>query len=183
VKRAALLLLLLLPLASGCFWRDKAPSQRGTLYSPNGEPLSGGRLGHPACEDALGRWFDRVDTNHDGAIDRAEYLADAARQFAAMDLDKDGVITPAELAQYRAPYAEGPAVQETRSRDDDNRRELRASRPAPEHPDPVMLADTGLHNRVTREEFLAFAGHTFNNLDANHDGRLSRAELTAACKE
>jgi len=181
VRRAALLLLLL-PAVSGCFWRDHAPTQRGTLYSPNGEPLSGGRLGHPSCADALGRWFDRVDANHDGAIDRNEFLADAARQFALMDLDKDGVLTPAELAQYRAPYAEAPQVEEAPAQDDERRRELRPTRAGPERPDPVMLADTGLHNRVTREEFLAFASRTFAGLDADHDGRVTRAELTALCR-
>jgi hypothetical protein len=182
VSRAAILLLLLLPIASGCSGRE-APSQRGTLYSPNGEPLSGGRLGHPACEGAIARWFDRVDTNHDGAIDEREFLADAARQFAAMDLDKDGTLTPAELSQYRAPYTDAPALQEDSTTvNGERRRELRPPSTARERADPVMLADTGLHNRVTRAEFLAYAGSTFAGLDTDHDRRLTREELTRACK-
>lgn len=179
--RRAALLLLLLPIASGCFFRG-APQERGTLYSPNGEPLSGGRLGHPACEDALSRWFDRVDANHDGALDRGEFLADAARQFAAMDLDKDGVVTPAELAQYRAPFADAPVVQDDPTRQDERGRELHPPPVSRERADPVMLADTGLHNRVTREEFLAYAGRTFVGLDTDRDGRLTRAELLSACR-
>jgi len=181
VRRAALLLLLL-PVASGCFGQGGPPPQRGTLYSPNGEPLSGGRLGHPSCADALGRWFDRVDANHDGAIDLREFLADAARQFAAMDLDKDGVITPAELSQYRAPFAEAPQVQEEQPRRDERGRELRAPAPAVDRADPVMLADTGLRNRVTRAEFLALANRTFVALDASHDGRLTRDEAARSCR-
>jgi Ca2+-binding EF-hand superfamily protein len=180
VKRAALLLLLL-PLASGCFWRG-APPQRGTLYSPNGEPLSGGHLGHPACEDALARWFDRVDADHAGAIDLREFQADAARQFMAMDLDKDGVLTPAELAQYRAPYVDAPVVQDDTTRQDERGRELHPPPVTRERADPVMLADTGLHNRVTRTEFLAYASRTFAAFDINRDGRLSRDELTRACR-
>ena len=180
--RRAALLLLLLALASGCFGRG-APPQRGTLYSPNGEPLSGGRLGHPACEGAIGRWFDRVDATHAGAIDRSEFLADANRQFAAMDLDKDGEITPAELAQYRAPYTDAPALQEEATTEDgERRRGLRPPATARERADPVMLADTGLHNRVTRAEFLAYASRTFAGLDTDHDGRLTRDKLTRACK-
>ena len=179
MRRAALLLLL--PLVSGCFWHDPPP-QRGTLYSPNGEPLSGGRLGHPACADAIAGWFDRLDAGHAGAIDLRAFQADAARQFTAMDLDKDGVLTPAELAQYRAPYVDAPVVQD-KTRQDERGRELRPPPPTRERADPVMLADTGLRNRVTRTEFLAYASRTFAGLDTNRDGRLSRDELTRACRD
>ena len=60
------------------------------IFSPNGEPLSGGTLGHPSCVEAIAGWFDRVDTNHDGIIDRNELLADARIQFLRMDRDGDG---------------------------------------------------------------------------------------------
>jgi hypothetical protein len=47
--------------------------------------------------------------------------------------------------------------------------------------DPVMLADTGLRNRVTRDEFMAYAQRNFATLDHHHDGRLERYEVLAAC--
>ncbi len=48
--------------------------------------------------------------------------------------------------------------------------------------DPVMVADTNLRNRVTRDDFLAYARRNFASLDRNHDGTLDRAEVLAACK-
>ena len=110
MTRAAPVLVAALLLLAGCsrFGGRDRPEDTGPIYSPNGEPLNGGALGHPSCAAAMAQWFDRVDANHDGAIDRAEFLADAARQFAAMDLDHDGVITPSELAQYRLPFAAAP---------------------------------------------------------------------------
>jgi hypothetical protein len=74
------------------------------VFSPNGEPLSGGPLGKVACRDAIGRWFDRTDANGDGTLTFEEFEADARRQFAAMDEDSDGYVTPPELADMRAPY-------------------------------------------------------------------------------
>ncbi len=186
-RRAPFLLVLVLGACS--LWRHDEPERIvGTLYSPNGEPLSGGPLGHPKCEDALGRWFDRVDVNHDGVIDRQEFVADAGRQFAAMDLDKDGALTPPVLARYRAPYAVEPA---TRAPTSDEQREVERRRrrgdnanEAPigeDRTDPVMIADVTLHNRVTRDQFLAYAGRNFAVLDVGHDGRLTRAELLKTC--
>jgi Ca2+-binding EF-hand superfamily protein len=172
--RLALVALAILALAS-CSDDDK-PMRAGPLYSPNGEPLSGGPLGEPSCADALGSWFARVDTDHDGTIDEGEFLADANRQFAAMDLDKSGALTPSELAQYRAPY-----VRPVRRPDYQNDAG-RGPPPQEDVEDPVMVADTALRNRVTRDDFLAYARRNFASLDRDHDGTLDRAEVLAACK-
>jgi len=74
------------------------------LFSPNGEPITGGPLGQRPCAEAMGDWFDRLDSQHRDAISREAFLADARAQFAKMDLDHDGWITPAELSIYREPY-------------------------------------------------------------------------------
>ena len=174
----------------GCSWFGGRhhPEDAGAIYSPNGEPLNGGPLGHPSCAQAMARWFDRVDANHDGVIDRAEFLADAARQFAAMDLDHDGVITPAELAQYRQPYAApAPPAPGGATADDEGHRHQGSDEGdraalAADHVDPVMIADVHLRNRVTRGDFLAYASSNFAALDTAGDGRLTRAELVATCK-
>jgi Ca2+-binding EF-hand superfamily protein len=174
---------------------DAASSDR--LYSPNGEALSGGPLGHPSCQNALSGWFDRVDGDHDGSIDRDEYLADARRQFGVMDLDKDGVITPAELAQYRAPFEGGTAtlsnepetsLQTEQGNESAGRRSHHRAAPqdqgggdAGDRPDPVMLADVNLRNKVSLADFLTYAQRKFTQLDTNHDGRLSKAEVLTLC--
>ncbi|HYM04879.1 MAG TPA: hypothetical protein VET85_18145 [Stellaceae bacterium] len=168
---------LLATLAACSFFHEKEkpidPSSR-LLYSPNGEPLNGGPLGRPKCRDALARWFDRVDADRDGSIERNEFIADARRQFAAMDLNRDGVLTPAALAKYRLPYAGTPAEETS---------DEKPGKPAivTGGPDPVMAADTGLRNKVELGDFLAHAEHVFATLDANHDSRLSRAEVQALC--
>lgn len=167
-----------------------------TIYSLTGEPLNGGPLGQPTCSDAMSRWFDRTDANHDGTLDLEELLADARRQFAVMDLNHDGMIDPAELTAYRAPYAPPPLQQSQReekpSLADRVQRGLGlGGRPketaeggggnAAEQPDPVMSADATLRNRVSLDDFLTYERRLFGELDANHDGRLSKPELLRLC--
>lgn len=151
------------------------------LFSPNGEALSGGPLGHPSCQDAFLAWFERTDTNHDGVIDRREYLADARRQFAEMDLDHDGVITPAELSRYRYPYAAGAEARQ-RAEAADGGRGDRAAASSGDLPDPVMAADVDLRNRVTLGDFLTYEEGEFATLDKSGTGRLSKADILSLCK-
>jgi hypothetical protein len=47
------------------------------------------------------RMFARLDTNGDGAIDRAEFRAQAAQRFDRMDTNKDGKIDAAERQAAR----------------------------------------------------------------------------------
>ncbi len=163
------------------------------IWSPNGEPLNGGSLGHPACRDALGAWFDRVDTNHDGILDFDEYMADAKRQFAAMNLNKDGMLTPAELADYRAPFGPAPgfaplseAIPRKKSGDEDSAESRRRSGKGNiggDLPDPVMLADTKQRNVVSLGDFLAYEKTHFAELDVNHDGKVQKAEVLQDCDQ
>ena len=178
---------------------EAAASSR-RLYSPNGEPLSGGPLGHPDCREAMSAWFDRTDTDRDGSVDRDEYIADARRQFAVMDLDKDGMVTPAELAQYRAPYevdaatstpetAEASKQSEQGSGTGSHRQRHRTAEHGSggggggsnDRPDPVMSADVNLRYQVSLADFLAYAERRFAEMDGNGDGRLSKAEVLQSC--
>ncbi|MGZ6040285.1 MAG: hypothetical protein ACXWKR_16575 [Phenylobacterium sp.] len=83
---------------------DKGPGWRGgpthgerlapvrLFISPSGEPFRG--------ENGFERWFDQTDTNHDGAIDLAEFRADAMHSFKILDVNGDGVIDGIELQHY-----------------------------------------------------------------------------------
>ncbi len=182
--------LALLCLLAGCGSLIGGGAERDLpVDSPNGEPLSGGPLGKVSCDLALSGWFDRVDTNRDGAIDGSEFDADAMRQFAAMDSDKDGYLTPPELSIYRAPYRPEPRTRQRRdrnerrsfwdwSKDDDELGDL----PRNNLPDPVMAADTNLDQRVSLAEFRAYARRKFAMLDIDRDGKLSRDEVRRLCK-
>jgi hypothetical protein len=50
-------------------------------------------------------WFKQTDANADGKIDKAEFLADAARFFKVIDRNGDGFITPLEVAFYEQRIA------------------------------------------------------------------------------
>ena len=132
IRGAAVLFLAVMATLDACAGhRDRDPPaarNSGPLYSPNGEPLSGGRLDHPNCQEALAGWFDRVAANHAGTIDLAVFLADASRQFAAMDIDHDGQLTSDELTRYRAAYMDESRMAEAAPDDDTLRPDQSAPR-------------------------------------------------------
>lgn len=72
------------------------PSHR-LFISPSGEPFR--------QEDAVQVWFTRADTNHDGALSREEFRADALQAFSLFDQNGDGVIDGFETARYENEIA------------------------------------------------------------------------------
>jgi EF hand len=169
------------------------------VYSPNGEPLSGGSLGHLTCVQAISAWFDRVDANHRGFLDKDQVLADSRIQFLRMDLDGDGAIYPAELKVFREPFQTATRRTNNLSPDSEINRaeEKRVNSEGPsgfddkakrkvvvdvtDLSDPVMSADANLDFKVTLPEFLALAQDNFRRMDLDHDGKLQRHELISAC--
>jgi Ca2+-binding EF-hand superfamily protein len=159
--------------------------------SPNGEPLLGAQPGTEGCEAAEAAWLAAADMNHDGVVDRTEFMADAQRWFATVDENKDGTITPDELTTLRLRLMP-PAQRAAETRGENDRQRALARRrgylgadlgraSATDRPDPVMSADVNLDNRVSHEEFQAQAARTFASLDRNRDGHLSRDEVVATC--
>jgi hypothetical protein len=93
--------------------RDDDPKAWPNVFiSPFGQPFR-------AKEDApypVGAWFKQADKNADGKIDHAEFMADAAFFFDALDINKDGVLDGAEVQRYEqriAPEILGYRVQVT----------------------------------------------------------------------
>ena len=66
------------------------------FISPCGEPYRG-RSGEPY---PVALWFKQADLNHDGVIDRAEFRADHAGFFEALDADGNGYLDATEQAFY-----------------------------------------------------------------------------------
>ena len=50
-------------------------------------------------------WFKAADANHDGKLDKAEFVADAAAFFRIIDRNNDGYITPIEASFYEQRIA------------------------------------------------------------------------------
>ncbi len=91
-----LLVLVVLPLAA-----SGQGAVSPVFISPSGEPFRP----DAAAPDGFEAWFARVDANHDGRIDRAEFRADAARFFKQLDTNGDGVIDGFEVAAYERTVA------------------------------------------------------------------------------
>lgn len=116
----------------------------------------------------------RIDTNHDGAASREEWVAygnhDAG--FTAIDTDHDGRLTVAELRAFRAKVAKTDAERDA----------LKAENPKFDPDITIRMADTNRDGVVSEEEWIAYGAHGgagFSAIDANHDGRITVEELTA----
>ena len=91
---------------------DEGEAIPNVFISPCGKPFRA-RIGAPY---PVADWFKQADTDHDGKLERAEFVADAAAFFKYLDLNGDGVISPTEVAIYEhriAPEVLGQRVRVT----------------------------------------------------------------------
>ena len=77
------------------------PPHRQLFISPAGEPFRA----EPGAPYPVAAWFAGADTNHDGALSREEFVADAMRFFAILDVDHNGVIDGFEVSAYETQIA------------------------------------------------------------------------------
>jgi len=171
----------------------KAAGYTQLFMSPCGEPYRA-KAGEPYPVDM---WFKQTDANHDGVIDKAEFRADHAGFFDALDQDANGVIDGPEVSFYESRVAPdvfhpemfgmaiGPILVQNGPQGGINE----ARRPQPREYlgaaaygllaeiEPVRAADADLNGRVSKQEFLAAADRRFARLDKNGDGNLEFGEL------
>jgi hypothetical protein len=121
-------------------------SNAGTAPTPNAQP---------------GQWrqqfFDKIDTNHDGTISRAEYQAWVDGRFAKLDANGDGVVNADEVAT--SPMAA-------------ERAEKRAQ-------GFVRRYDTTGNGEVSRADFEAKEMQRFDRM-SNGAGSVTEDQFTAA---
>jgi Ca2+-binding EF-hand superfamily protein len=172
MKPSVLLLLTALAFPAAALAAAPEPDAR-VFISPSGEPFRP----DASAPDAFEAWFARVDTRHDGRIDRAEFRADAVQFFKRLDTDQNGVIDGFEVAAYEKTVApeldiSGQGFARGGSSTIDTFSLL-------SDPEPVSSADVSLDSRITMAEWLQAADRRFDMLDTKHLGVLTHDGLRA----
>ena len=60
--------------------------------------------------------FMKADTNNDGNISKAEFVAQSEKHFAKLDTNSDGNVTKDELAAMKEKYKERKAAKEAEAK-------------------------------------------------------------------
>ncbi len=167
----------------------------GLFISPAGEPFRAA----PGQPYPLPVWFAGADADHDGALSLAEFDKDALRFFDVLDTNHDGKINGPETRAYETNVAPEivrkiPLLSDRASaRPSDAMRVLpppsgSATRLRPPNegagfyallnePQPVTGADIDFNTIITRQEWSAAAKRRFARLDKTADHRLRVDEL------
>ncbi len=116
---------------------------------------------HPS-EDLIDAQFKSMDTDGDGRLSPDEHAAGAKRMFDAMDVDKDGTVTIAEMdAVHKNIPGKEPKSSDLSS------------------VEKIKVVDKNGDGLLSAEEHAAGSKKMFSKMDTDRDGFLSRAELTA----
>jgi Ca2+-binding EF-hand superfamily protein len=159
------------------------PPQIGRGFmSPMGEPF----YGRIQSEDGLTVWFAQADRDHDGFLTVDEMRDDAQRFFEVLDSNHDGEIDPDEISHYEvvvAPqfrvrsYVSGQNMpggdQQVRYDDESGAGHFGLLT----IPEPVASADSNFNRGISSAEFAIAAANRFKLLDINHGGRLTLPQL------
>jgi Ca2+-binding EF-hand superfamily protein len=126
------------------------------------DELGAGRHGHgPRQSDKAAQFaqkrLDKLDTNHDGVVTQAEYLAAAAAMYSQFDAQGNGKVTASEIAA--SPRAQERVAHATER--------------------VVKRLDTNADGVVSQAEYLAAAQKRFSRMDKNGDGFIESDELPA----
>ncbi|MFO1034534.1 MAG: EF-hand domain-containing protein [Hyphomicrobiales bacterium] len=99
------------------------------------------------------RSFDRVDANHDGKIEKGEFLPLASKRLARMDVNGDKAVSAAELQQRMEE-----ALIKRRDR-------------------IMALMDANHDGSISESELDKLVEAMFNGADSDKDGGVTMAEL------
>lgn len=92
-----------------------------------------------------------ADTNHDGSVDRVEYLRRVTEAFFFVDVNKDGFLTNSEIQQTIAGA----------------------------DPQRIVAADSNKDGKLSMYEYQKAIARSFDEADSNGDGLLSMEEVKA----
>lgn len=182
--------------------------RRQLFISPAGEPFRA----EPGAPYPVAAWFTGADADHDGTLTRDEFTADSLRFFNRLDSDHNGVIDGFEVSAYETQVApeilqgfqgggEGPGAHDGQGghpRQGGHRGGKRGGGGGGNRagaspmggmlqgatpysllaePEPVSASDGDFDRRVTRAEATKAAKARFALLDTDGDGKLRLADL------
>jgi Ca2+-binding EF-hand superfamily protein len=107
-----------------------------------------------------------MDTNGDGMVSSAEHAAGAKQMFTAMDADRDGSVTAAEMDAHKAAKMKDKAGKD-------------GDRPKMSSADKIREIDTNADGAISAAEHEAGSQKMFAKMDADGDGSVSQAEMKA----
>lgn len=115
--------------------------------------------------------LDKLDTNDDGQVSRAEHTAGIQQMFSKLDADNDGVVTASEVDAWKATPHNGSVHDDMKPATHDRLGH-----------EKFQKLDKNGDGRVTLEEASSGCDAMFDKADTNHDGTLSREELASGHK-
>lgn len=139
-----------------CLWRGGLVILSVCAFSGDASAAA-----HPN-EGLIDAQFKVMDTNGDGRLSPDEHAAGAKRMFDAMDANKDGTVTIAEMdAVHKNVPGKEPKSSDLSSIE------------------KIKVVDQNGDGLLSADEHAAGSRKMFSKMDADRDGFLSRAELTA----
>jgi Ca2+-binding EF-hand superfamily protein len=135
-----------------------------------------------------------ADTDHDGKISRAEFIAQSTERFAKLDANGDGQISGDEMKAVMERVREGGGMMGGRHGRGGQADGAMMPPPPPGAEGGPMgghhghrgahsrleRLDTNHDGKISRDEMRADADRHFDKLDTNHDGFIDQAETDAA---
>lgn len=117
-----------------------------------------------------GKMFDRIDTDHNGSISRAEFDAFHAKMPGGDHMAMGG------------PDSDGADVTRSETTDAQGNRRVRVMMIRHDGGRMLMMADANHDGKVSQQEAVSAALARFDKADANHDGTVTPEERAAAMK-
>jgi hypothetical protein len=156
-----------------------------------------------------GGFLKAADTNKDGVIDQTEFAAGRDKWFADLDANKDGFVSTDELKAFGDKMHAEWAKKHADANAPAGAPDQKADRQARFIEHVLTRVDADKDGKISKAEFDAegstmfkrmdknsdgkiasdempqrhggrFAGHMFDRADADHDGKVTKAEFTAA---
>lgn len=123
-----------------------------------------------------------VDTDKDGKVSSAEYLAHSQKMFTRADANKDGKVTAEEMDAAHKAMRKEHGKQAGMEDDDMKRRGMDDDHRGWSSTDMIKKMDTDGDGALTLAEHSAGAQRMFSDMDTNKDGSLTDAEMKSAHK-